>query len=243
MLRWPLVLAFALTCSTGLFADAQGPSPAPSPSPAASAEPGPATPDDALEALIAGNLRFVAGKPIRQHESSQWRASLTKAQHPFATILACSDSRVPVELLFDQGFGDLFTVRVAGNVATPATSGSILYAVHHLHTQVLLVMGHESCGAVTAALKFDELKGKEPKAILDLLEMITPSLSGVDRKEPSAQQLFDGVKANVRNSIRLLRTVPELAEAEKSGSLKIVGGVYELSTGKLVRVLDQAPTK
>lgn len=234
----PTWLPFALLFILASTCAAQSPSPSP-----AAGETGPATPDEALEMLIAGNLRFTAGKPKHRHESANWRASLTRSQHPFATILTCADSRVPVELLFDQGFGDIFVIRVAGNMASPDTDGSIAYAVHHLHTKVLLVMGHESCGAVTAALKYDELKGKEPKTIMDLLDFITPALKDIDRTRPQAEQVFEGVKANVRLSIANLRRDPALAEAEKKGELHIVGGVYEISTGKMVRTLDHVPTK
>lgn len=234
-----LAIVLALCLMNPAWA-AEGPSTSPAP---VMDEPPPATPDEALEKLIAGNLRFTAGRPKHRHESANWRASLTRSQHPFATILTCADSRVPVELLFDQGFGDIFVIRVAGNMASPDTDGSILYAVAHLHTKVLLVMGHESCGAVTAALKYDTLKGKEPKSIMDLLDFITPALKDIDRTKPEAEQLFEGVRANVRLTIANLRKDPALATAEKKGELKVVGGVYEISTGKMVRVLDHAPGK
>ena len=117
--------------------------------------------EQALEWLLQGNKRFVEGKSQHRREGIAWREKLTEEQHPFATILGCSDSRVPIELLFDQGFGDLFIIRVAGNVLGADERGTIAYAVDHLHTPLILVLGHEGCGAVTAAMLPEEEKHKE----------------------------------------------------------------------------------
>jgi carbonic anhydrase len=110
-------------------------------------------PDEALRRLIEGNARFARGEPVQQPPSPRQLAELTQAQHPFATILGCSDSRVPPEMVFDQGLGDLFIVRVAGNVVSTEILGSLGYALAHLHTSLFVVLGHEGCGAVQAALK------------------------------------------------------------------------------------------
>ena len=117
---------------------------------------------EALQRLIEGNDRFAKGTSSHPHESSEWRSRLREEQLPFATIIGCSDSRVPIELLFDQGFGDLFIIRVAGNVVSTDEKGSIAYAVAHLHTPLILVLGHEGCGAVTAALLPDSVLAEEP---------------------------------------------------------------------------------
>ena len=112
----------------------------------------------ALEWLKEGNLRFASSRPRHAHEAASWRKHLKSGQQPFATILGCADSRVPPELVFDQGFGELFVIRVAGNIVSTDVLGSLQYAVRHLHTPLVVVMGHESCGAVTAAV--DALEGR-----------------------------------------------------------------------------------
>jgi carbonic anhydrase len=156
----------------------------------------------ALQRLVDGNQRFVAGKPLRGDQTADHRHGLMASQHPFATILGCSDSRVPVELLFDQGFGDLFVIRVAGNVSGTDELGSIEYAVHHLHTPLIVVLGHESCGAVTSALLSAEAKSHEAAAIQDLLKQIQPALQGLDPSLSEAERVHQGVEANVRQSVR-----------------------------------------
>ncbi len=116
-----------------------------------------------------------------RHEAASWRKHLTASQQPFATILACSDSRVPPELVFDQGFGDLFVIRVAGNIIATDVLGSLQYATLHLHTPLVVVMGHESCGAVTAAVDALEGRGTEPRFIAALVAAIEPGLKGPSR--------------------------------------------------------------
>src|SRR6476659_1773858 len=127
-----------------------------------SAEPFPKGGAEALARLKVGNIRFVRGKTRHAHESADWRKHLVGDQKPFATILGCSDSRVPPELVFDQGFGDLFIVRVAGNVIAPDVVGSLAYAALHLVTPLFVVLGHGTCGAVTAAVDARLKKVKEP---------------------------------------------------------------------------------
>jgi len=193
--------------------------------------------DDALSLLQQGNERFVQGHLRHGHESADRRQKLVDEQHPFATVLSCSDSRVPTELLFDQGIGDLFVVRVAGNVTAPDDLGSIEYAVHHLHTRLVVVLGHENCGAVTAALGSADERSKEPKEIQGLLAFIVPSLKNIDPKLPVAERVSQGVEANVRASVQNLQDSPDLKKIIAEGQLKIVGGVYDLETGK-VRMLN-----
>ena len=194
------------------------------------------SPGVALQRLIEGNHRFAAGTPSRPHQSADHRKQLVPGQHPIATIFGCSDSRVPSELVFDQGFGDLFVVRVAGNVGGADDLGSIEYAVIHLNTPLVLVLGHESCGAVTAALEADTTRAHEAGGIRDMLAHVVPSLAGVNRTLPLPEQVHQGVEANVRRSVALLRETPELQSRLAGGSLDIVGAVYELDTGK-VRLL------
>ena len=187
---------------------------------------------DGLARLKAGNARFVAGKPTHQHEASAWRAGLSKGQHPFAVILGCSDSRVPSELVFDQGFGDLFVVRVAGNVAATDELGSVEYAVHHLGVPLVVVLGHEQCGAVTAALGSEQERSHESAAVQELLTRIQPALGDLPAGLTGAERVHAGVESNVRLVVQGLRKDPELVQAAAHG-LRIVGGVYELDTGSV----------
>jgi carbonic anhydrase len=203
---------------------------------ASHAAPAALTAPAALEQLIDGNRRFVAGTSKRGHQSTAYRHELTATQHPFATILGCSDSRVPVELLFDQGFGDLFIVRVAGNVVGTDDLGSIEYAVHHLHTPLVLVMGHEGCGAVTSALLSAEDRSHEASAIQELLNQIQPALKDLDPALSQAERVHRGVEANVRQSVRQLQATADLMQQHEGAPPMIVGAVYELETGK-VRLL------
>lgn len=200
-------------------------------------EPAPTSADEALASLQRGNERFVAGRASFDHEGADWRRGLVGDQHPIATILSCSDSRVPPELLFDQGFGDLFVNRVAGNVVDPDNLGSIEYAVDHLHTSLVIVMGHESCGAVTAAFGSESERSKEAKEIQGLLTHLLPSLKGIDPKLSLKERVSLGVEANVRRSVLQLRYNTDLKEKIDAGHLKIIGAVYELETGR-VRLLN-----
>ena len=190
-------------------------------------------PDEARTRLEAGNQRFVSGQPSHPHSNAGWRAGLIGSQHPFATILGCSDSRVPLEPLFDQGFGDLFVIRVAGNVAAVDELGSIEYAANHLGVRFVLVLGHEQCGAVTAALGSESDRKHETSDIQTLLERIEPAVDGVPAGLEPAERVHRAVDANVRQSVRLLRQSPTLADRVKQGEIAIVGAVYELDTGKV----------
>ncbi len=164
-------------------------------------------------------------------------AGLTKGQAPFATILGCSDSRVPPELLFDQGFGDLFVVRVAGNVVDTDVEGSVEYSVDHCGTRLIVVMGHEGCGAVTAALGADDDISREPNEIQRLVKLIKPIDRTAKRELPFDAALRRSVEENVRASVNSLSQVPDLARAIEQKHLMIVGCVYDIATGK-VRFLE-----
>jgi carbonic anhydrase len=190
---------------------------------------------EALKRLEEGNRRFSGGKPRHAHEAADWRKHLVRGQTPFATLLGCSDSRVPPELVFDQGLGDLFVIRVAGNVIDTDILGSIQYAVRHLGTPLLVVLGHEGCGAVTATLDAVDGKAKEPKYIEALAGKIQPGLKGLARLEGD-ERLRAAVEANVRWSVRRVASLSEARKALKEKSVTLVGAVYELKSGK-VRLL------
>jgi carbonic anhydrase len=183
--------------------------------------------------LEAGNRRFMLGKTRHAHESANWRRMLVAGQHPFVTLLCCSDSRVPPELVFDQGFGDLFVIRVAGNVIAADVLGSIQYAVRHLATPLLVVMGHEECGAVTAAVESIDGKAREPKYIDALVKLIEPGLTKLPRNLDQEARVSAAVEANVRWSIKQLAELPEGRRALEKKVLTLVGAVYELGTGSV----------
>jgi carbonic anhydrase len=187
----------------------------------------------AMERLKTGNARFVTGKTRHAHEGAEWRKHLVGEQRPFATVLGCSDSRVPVELVFDQGFGDLFVVRVAGNVIAEDVVGSIAYGALHLRTPLFVVMGHASCGAVTAAVDARLKKIKEPAQIDALLKLIEPGLKDLDWKLAYPTLLDAAVEANVRWSLRQLTAFPAVKQAVKLHRCLFVGAVYDLQTGKV----------
>jgi carbonic anhydrase len=183
------------------------------------------TPKEALQKLKDGHARFLAGKATPQVVDAKKRAELAKGQSPFAVVLACADSRVPPELLFDQGLGQLFVVRVAGNVTGPSILGSIEYAVEHLHTPLIVVLGHESCGAVKAALSEDD-----PDGNLGFLlrEVHVGKHLPMDKKEvvPAAIKsnvLFHAAEITKRSSI--------LKDFVTSGRVQVEAGVFSLTTG------------
>jgi carbonic anhydrase len=185
-------------------------------------------PEAALQRLLKGNQRFAQHHPLYPDQTQARLQEVSQAQHPFATILSCADSRVPVEIIFDQGIGDIFDVRIAGNIATPEVVGSIEYAVVLLDTPVLMVLGHERCGAVTAAVQNQNLLGEMgsfTKAILPAAEQV--------RGQPG-DPIDNAVAANIRYQIKQLKRSALLLERWRSGRIKIVGGRYDLDTGRVV---------
>ena len=194
------------------------------------------SPDEALARLVAGNERFVRGEARFPTVQKEELADLTRGQRPFATIIGCSDSRVPPELVFDASFGELFIVRVAGNVISPEVIGTLQYAGVHLKTPLFLVLGHEGCGAVQAALetKFEGTRQRERIALL--LDGMLPGLDGIDPALQPDEQLTAAVEANVRWSLHQLRETPEVKARKAERAMKLVGAVYELHTGR-VRLL------
>lgn len=192
--------------------------------------------DAALMRLAQGNLRFIRAELRYTRAPDEVLVELAKEQRPFATILGCSDSRVPPELLFDTGFGELFVIRVAGNILSPEVMGSIQYAGRHLQTQLFLVLGHQGCGAVQAALAAKFLGARAPSRIQRLLEDILPGLEQIDAELPPELLLERAVEANVRWSIKQLLDTPEGRARTIEGRMKVVGAVCEIATGR-VRML------
>jgi carbonic anhydrase len=194
--------------------------------------------DQALQRLLAGNRRFVAGAPVNQGRDSVRRAAVAETQKPFAVILGCSDSRVPPEVLFDEGIGDLFLVRVAGNTANePALLGSIEYSAEVLGSSVLLmVLGHESCGAVNATVKHVLNGAAEPGHIEAFIDPIIPAVEAV-KNQPPDQLVNAAVQQNIRLQVQQLSaSTPLLAPLVSAGKLKVVGAEYHLESGQVLLV-------
>jgi len=196
-------------------------------------QPHPYSAQEALARLVAGNERFVRGEARFPTVQKELLAEMAKGQRPYATILGCSDSRVPPELVFDAGFGELFIVRVAGNVISAEIMGSLQYAALHLQTPLFVVLGHEGCGAVEAALGVAREGDDHPDRIARLLENILPGLEEVDPNLPADAQLRVGVEANVRWSMRQLLETQEAQARLKEGRVTLVGAVYEIATGRV----------
>jgi carbonic anhydrase len=211
-------------------------------------------PPEAISKLKEGNSRYTSGNQQHPHESSEERSymatnsyenagmtflgmtaeqaakrrtELTKSQHPFATIVSCSDSRVPPEMVFDQGLGDLFICRVAGNVINDENLGSIEYSVDHLGVRLILVLGHQSCGAVQAAKETIAAKGKAPGHIESLVMAIKPAVEATAKDD-----LDTTIKANVKHVVQALRSSTPILKAKvDSGDVQVIGGYYSLDTG------------
>lgn len=202
------------------------------PAEAATPNPNPLSPDDALKRLLDGNRRFVKQQRQYPDQSPKRLSEIAQAQHPYATILSCADSRVAAEIIFDEGLGDLFDVRVAGNIVTPETLGSLEYAAVLLETPVLMVLGHERCGAVTAAVKGEELPG----SIGQFVAPIAPAVKLA--KDQPGDPVDNAVVANVRYQVsQLTQRSPLLAQRVQSRKLTIIGGRYDLDTGEVVTIV------
>jgi carbonic anhydrase len=190
-------------------------------------------PEEALLRLKEGNERFLAGTGRFVAAQSEILTELAKGQQPFATILACSDSRVPPELIFDAGFGELFVIRVAGNVVSPEIAGSLQYAGQHLRTPLFVVLGHSQCGAVGAALE-SKLHGTRQLSRIQLLvDSILPGIGDVDLELTPEQMLAQAVEANARWSLRQILETPEARDRRDDESVKLVGAVYDLASGRV----------
>lgn len=198
--------------------------------------------EEALQRLVSGNERFLRGEARFSGLTREMLADLTAGQRPYATILGCSDSRVPPEVIFDAGLGELFVVRVAGNVLSPEVAGSLQYAGAHLKTPLFVVLGHDGCGAVQAALQSRDQGVKQRSRIQILVDSILPALHDVDPHLQPARQLARAVESNVRWTVRQIRESAEGRARQAEGRLMLVGAVYELQSGR-VRFLAEGPAR
>jgi carbonic anhydrase len=194
--------------------------------------------DEALGRLIEGNRRFRRGEARKAAFRRETLAELARAQRPYATILGCSDSRVPPEWIFDAGLGELFVARVAGNVLSPEVAGTLQYAGAYLQTPLFVVLGHEGCGAIAAALAAKHEGERFRSRIETLLASILPAIPEFEPDLPPAKRLSRAVESNVRWTVRRILESPEGRARMAEGWMKIVGAVYELKTGR-VRILPQ----
>jgi len=195
-----------------------------------------ATSDEALQMLVGGNKRFVAGSITHPGRTPDDFKPLASGQYPIAAIVSCADSRVAPEILFDQGIGDLFVIRVAGNYvagAGPAVKGSVEYAVAELNVPLIVVLGHSQCGAVKAAIKHIHDHDALPGAINELVNSIKPAVTETEGK--AGDPLQNAIEANVRRGVEKLKTLgPVIGPAVKAGKVKVVGGTYDLATGSVL---------
>ncbi|HEY9862379.1 MAG TPA: carbonic anhydrase [Candidatus Obscuribacterales bacterium] len=188
------------------------------------------TPDQALKLLMDGNKRFATRKMENPRQDWARVQEVAKGQKPFAAVLSCADSRIPSEIVFDQGFGDLFVCRVAGNVATPEEIGSLEFGAAVLGTKLIMVIGHQRCGAVEATIKGAQVPGQ----IGSLIDAIKPALSR--SKKFTGDPLAKVVKANVSLQVDNLKASPVLSDLIASGKLKVVGAYYDLDAGTITLV-------
>lgn len=189
------------------------------------------SPEEAIRALKLGNARFFGGEARQPEMGANERRAQILGQTPFAIILGCSDSRVPTEVVYDQALGSLFVVRVAGNIVEPATAGTVEYGVVHLKSHLIVVMGHEGCGAVAAALLPDEQRAKEPENVQLLLDHIRPAVKEVpELRDRKARTREAGIN-NVRLQVHQLKQNPTVARAIKEGKVQVVGAYYEIASG------------
>lgn len=194
----------------------------------------PITADQAIERLKAGNKRFVEGKTIHPRQSPERIREVAKGQKPYAIIVGCADSRVPNEIIFDEGLGDLFIVRTAGQVSAAASFGSVEFAEAVLGANLIVVLGHTECGAVAAACDYQK---PAPGHIIALVNAIKPAAMRVEQQVKAGQIKQDDfvnatVRENVKTQVEQLRNLePILANAARTGEVKIVGAVYHLATG------------
>jgi carbonic anhydrase len=187
-------------------------------------------PEQALQLLVEGNQRFIEGKSININRSLERIKKVSQGQNPFAILLSCADSRVPVEILFDRGFGDLFVVRNAGNVATPEEIGSIEFGSLVLGAKVIVVLGHSSCGAVKATIEGNPVPG----SIQSVLDSIKPAVNNLAPKDK--KDLPTGIKANVKLQMETLKKSSVITKLIAENKLKLVGGYYDLETAKVMLI-------
>ena len=191
------------------------------------------TADEALRRLVDGHERFLRGEAHFPTVQREVLANLAKGQQPYATIIGCSDSRVPIEVIFGAGMGDLFVIRVAGNVMSAEVAGSLQYAVSHLKTPLVVVLGHEGCGAVQAALATKFKGDRHHSRIQTLVDSVLPGLQDVDPKLGPARQLSQAVELNVRWTMHQIQDSPEGKARLEEGHVKLMGAIYGLESGEV----------
>ena len=187
-----------------------------------------------LDRLKAGNEKFASGYPIHPHETLNRIRELKKGQNPFVVLVSCSDSRVPPELIFDQGLGDVFSIRTAGNIIGEYELGSIEYAVEHLHCKLIVVLGHENCGAIQAYASSEKEKNKD-----DHIQNIVNYIASEEEEKNIPANLKSHidilVKANITHGVNLLRSsAPVLKPLADKNEIKIIGAYYDLDKGKVL---------
>lgn len=203
------------------------------PAPGAAPPPNAISPADALKRLQEGNARYVANTP-NQRDFSAGRAARAEAQYPIAAILSCADSRVSPELVFDQAPGDLFVVRVAGNIVTPDLLASIEYGVQFLGAPLVMVMGHSGCGAVDAAIKVLKAKAKLPGHLPELIAAIKPAVIVAEKTGGGGNLLEQATTENVKRQVARLKSSPPIVQKlNNEKKIAIAGGVYDIATGKV----------
>lgn len=183
-------------------------------------------PKQALQKLVEGNIRYTEDHLLHADSSAERREAIRSVQEPFAVILGCSDSRVPPEIIFDQGVGDLFIVRVAGNVVGPIELDSMEYAVKHLHSSVIMVLGHENCGAIKAVL------AGELAEIDQIATLIKPAIA-------KCKNVDQCVRANVDYVVKKIKESALIGPHVKAGEIDVVGAYYDLNTGKVEILKDK----
>lgn len=186
-----------------------------------------------LDKLKAGNERFVSGHPVHPDETLNRIRELKKGQDPFVVLVSCSDSRVPPELIFDQGLGDVFSIRTAGNIIGDYELGSIEYAVEHLHCKLIVVLGHETCGAIQAYATSGN--GKHNDHIQKLVDYIAAEEEEEIIPDSLRSDIDTLVKANITHGVNLLRSsIPVLKPLVDKNEIKIIGAYYDLDSGKVL---------
>lgn len=189
---------------------------------------------DELNLLITGNERFVHHHSVHPHQTIQRIRTLEKGQHPFAVIIGCSDSRVPPELVFDQGFGDLFVVRNAGNIVSDYEIGSVEYAVEHLHTSLVVVLGHTQCGAVGAFIEAKHHHHHTEDHIQKIIDYIESEPEEAELNDADIDYYAKAINANIVHAVNILKhSEPILAELVKSKKLRIIGALFDIETGEV----------
>lgn len=192
--------------------------------------------DEALQRLLEGNRRYSTNQATNLNQTPLRRIEVAQAQHPFAIIFGCVDSRVPPEIIFDRGLGDLFVIRTAGQVIDRAALGSIEFGVVELNIPLIMVLGHERCGAVKGTIESLEQHAPAPGQIELLVESIRPAVEKA--KSQPGELLENAVRANIELTVSQLKGSPMLAEAIQKGQLKVVGARYDLDTGSVALIVS-----